>query len=302
MSDIASADAGLVGFKLAKAHPMAIPAWAIFSLVSSVLITVLLITMAGPALMEMQQYQPGPNPDPADLARIYGGLGQAGLVVLPLSLVFGGIIYAAASRLVLKPEDRGFGWLKLGADEFRQMLVLLVVWILMFLAYLAVVVLVAVVAAVGSMVAPILGVLLASLGVIAAIGAMFYLAVRLSLASPATFASGRLSIGESWRLTKGKFWPLFGAYIIAFIMTIIVSLAAMAVFFVVAGIPFGFSTVGATMMSPDMSSTATMFTGVGIAYFIWSAIVSGFTNLLFLTPAPTLYAQIKGVSADSVFE
>ncbi|HYE46668.1 MAG TPA: hypothetical protein VEA44_12950 [Caulobacter sp.] len=294
MAEISSTDAGLVGFNLARSHPMVIPAWAILDLISSVVIVTLLISLAGPALMEAQNFQPGADLDAARVAEVYGRLAPAGLLVIPLSLFFGGILYAGASRLVLRPEDRGFGWLKLGGDEFRQMLLLLVIGLIFMLAYLAVGVVVGLVAGLGAVASPQIGILLAVLGGLLGIGFLIWLAVRLSLASPATFALGRLAIGESWRLTKGRFWSLLWAYVLAIIMAIIVGAAAMALFFVVAGIPFGFANAGAAIMSPDMTSMATMFTGVGIAYFIWSAVVSGLTNLIFLTPAPTLYAQLKG--------
>ena len=45
-------------------------------------------------------------------------------------------------------------------------------------------------------------------------GAMIYAEVRLSLAFPLTFMRRSFVIGEAWRLTRGRFWTLFGAYFI----------------------------------------------------------------------------------------
>jgi hypothetical protein len=44
--------------------------------------------------------------------------------------------------------------------------------------------------------------------------AMIYIEVRLSLAFPLTFLRRSFVVGEGWRLSKGRFWTLFGAYFI----------------------------------------------------------------------------------------
>ena len=39
--------------------------------------------------------------------------------------------------------------------------------------------------------------------------------MRTSLAGPANFDTGRLGLVQSWRMTRGRFWPLLGAATLA---------------------------------------------------------------------------------------
>ena len=56
-----------------------------------------------------------------------------------------------------------------------------------------------------------------------------WLYVRLSLAYPLTLLRGKIIIGESWRLTKGHTLPLFGAYLVIFLVVIAISAIVAAV-------------------------------------------------------------------------
>ena len=53
-------------------------------------------------------------------------------------------------------------------------------------------------------------------------------------------------------------------------------------------------TAAKAVFEPDMSSMASMFPPVGIAYYIWQAILSGITLVITSTVAPTIYRQITG--------
>ena len=49
-----------------------------------------------------------------------------------------------------------------------------------------------------------------------------WVGVRLSLATPMTFAEHRISLRDAWDLTRGRFWPLFGMILLAVIFYIII--------------------------------------------------------------------------------
>jgi hypothetical protein len=53
-----------------------------------------------------------------------------------------------------------------------------------------------------------------------------WLEVRLSLAFPLTVMRGRIVIGEAWRASRGRFWTLFGAYIVIFLLMLVLWIAA----------------------------------------------------------------------------
>lgn len=299
MASFSATDAGLVGFKVARENPMAVVAWALLSLVSTVVTSVIMATLAGSALNEFREIgTQGSSPDPQTLMAAYGQLAPAFLLIVPVSLIFSGILYGAANRVILRPSEAGFGGLKLGGDEFRQILALLLVFVLLLGAYFVAVIAVVVVAALGTIINPWLGGLLAVLAGLAALGVLFMGIVRLSLISPIAFATGKITLQESWRMSKGHFWPMLGAYVLALVMGVIVSVLIMAIFFGIAALVFGFKEAGAVVMNPDMSSLAALISPLMIAYFLVNAIASALTSMIFLCPAAVIYQQLRGTGAE----
>ncbi|RYF90493.1 MAG: hypothetical protein EON95_16820, partial [Caulobacteraceae bacterium] len=233
MSEFSATDAGLAGFRILREKPMVMPAWAIVSLAISILSVVVMVLLAGPALMEVQEIAKATTPDPEAMVAAYGRMAPALLLILPIAIIGYSVLYAAASRIVLRPADRGFGWMKFGADEVRQGLAMVLVFLILTGVYLVAALAAGVFIALGAMVNPALGVLVGLLAVLGALGIVVYVAVRLSLVSPATFATGRVDIRAAWQLTKGRFGPLFGAYLLASVLGIIVSVVGVGVFFLI---------------------------------------------------------------------
>jgi hypothetical protein len=61
-------------------------------------------------------------------------------------------------------------------------------------------------------------------GILLVVGAFVWLEVRLSLAFPLTLLRRKIIIGESWRLSRGRFWTLFGAYLAIFVIIVVISI------------------------------------------------------------------------------
>ncbi len=300
-SGISATDAGLSGFKILREKPMVWPAWAIASMAISILTAILMVTLAGPALAEITELSRSATPDPQALFPLYAKLGPAMLAIAPIFLAFYAVLYAAASRIVLRPEDRGFGWMKLGGDEVRQGLALIAISLILIGAYLGVIIAAALLGAVAGMISPVLGGLIAVLAFLAALGGLIYVAIRLSFVSPATFATGRIDIRAAWALTKGRVGTLFGAYLLSLVMAIIIGVVGTGAFFLVGMLVFGLADTAKAVLEPDMTSMSTMFPPASIAYYIWSAVVSGITAVIAMAPAPTLYRQIVG-GEQTVFD
>ena len=51
----------------------------------------------------------------------------------------------------------------------------------------------------------------------------------MSLSFPLTLLRGRITISESWRLTRGRFWILFRAYLLLYLLLMILTLGVAAV-------------------------------------------------------------------------
>ncbi|MBV9882970.1 MAG: hypothetical protein JO276_08185 [Sphingomonadaceae bacterium] len=152
----------------------------------------------------------------------------------------------------------------------------------MFVAMLVMGIVVAIVAvATGSPAA--LATLLVVFGLILMCGTL-YAEVRISLAFPLSFVRRDFIIGEAWRLSRGRFWTLFGAY---FVLALLYSvLASLLLGLAIAPLV---SELTQASQSPDAIRAAfqhelELVTGpsaVGIAVWLGFALLGGLALALF---------------------
>lgn len=289
---LSSGDLAFEGFAIAGREPRSILAWALvmagFVLVSAVT----MVLIAGPAMMQMSALQrAGGRPDPAlalgSLARTF----PATLLLLAISLFVYGAIYAAVNRAVLRPTEGGFGHLGVGRAELRQAGVLALVWLILGGVYLACIILGFIVVLGARLVSPPLAVVAGLLVGLGALALLLFLAVRLSLASPLALDRGRIDLGAAWRLTRGAFWPLLGAYVLAAIFCVLIMIGVFVVVAVMAGV---FGGGAGALFRPDMSSLGAYF---GVAQLINILVSSAAYGLIFpvmLGPPARAYAQLTG--------
>lgn len=217
-------DAAFEGFRVVRRHPMALIFWAVFYAVMMIAALALVGGSIIGLMNAAQSLETSGASSPEAFMPVLASYMAILAVVLPVSLIASTMIYAAVSRAVLRPSEGAFGFLRLGMDEVR----VLVVSIVLFLVFMvmSVVVFGALGVVIGLTAAadmPALWLLVVLLG-FAGIGLFIWLAVRLSLAVPITMAERRIAIFDSFAFTKGKFWPLLGMALLAGVMSIVVSL------------------------------------------------------------------------------
>jgi hypothetical protein len=287
-------DCAFEGFRLTRRAPLAVLSWAaayavfiglMFLLVGPHFVTVLSV------ITEMQaQGQTEPSPEDVErLAQAYGVIiGWA----MPLGLLFSAVISTAIARSVIRPEDRKFGYLRVGKDELRvlgaSLLVSLIMFAVTFVGFMIVTV-----ATAGAMALPALwlAVVLLSLAII---GLLIWLSVRLSLVVPSTFAEGRIMLKPAFAMTGKKvFWPLLGMAIIAGIMAMLVGLLGSAV-----AAPLSLMVGGSEqVVAMQGASVPSLLSALGpmlAVSVVVQAVLSAAQIVIMYAPFSAAYLQLKG--------
>jgi hypothetical protein len=288
-------EAAFEGFRLVKREPKSVLAWAAVQLVFGLALTAVMVSVLGP-LQAATLSASGTNPDPVAALQNVGRMFGVLALLTPVYLIYIGVVTGAVYRAVLRPEEKGLARLKLGADELR----LVGTWLLMGLLYFGMAFVLAFVAAFVTSAAgvrsPLVSLLpLLVLLVVALIG------VRLSFAGPMTFAERKIRLLSSWRATKGKFWPLLGCYVLAFIFVLIIYLVLASIGFAGALASAGGSPTQAVqaLFRPQVGSLQSYFTPVRLGLAVVSAGLSASMYAIMLAPAARAYKDIAGVTPQS---
>ncbi len=297
MSRFSVSQMAMTGFRVVRENPAAVALWALLQAVGMFAVLGAMVSLIGGPFARLQSLsrEPGASPDPHLITELMTQFVPFLLVILPLSLAFGAVTSAAMNRIVLRPRDKAFGFLRIGAAEWRQFLLGLQVMLVAAGAYVAVI-LAVIVGAVGigfaSKAAPVAGVLLAVAGGLGLVAAAIYVTVRLSLASARTFATGRVDLFGSWDVTRGHFWPILGTYVLAVFLAIVVMSMGSAVVFCIAAVTTGLGPTSDAMIHPDMATPASYFTPSQIVYLALNAVVSALVLPIQATPAAAMYAAL----------
>jgi hypothetical protein len=206
MTAFAPTAAALEGFRLIRREPRAALVWMLLWL-AVVMATTMAVAIGPPVILTHGRAYSSPD----DIVRKFGPAALLFLVVWATTTV-------AAYRIVLRPQDRRYFFLRLGVDELRLMIMTVASAILILVfggapAYLLLV-----------LADPLMRALPALARDIARVGALLtvcvdvWLGVRLSLIAVETVAERRFHLSAYWPLTRGRFWYLLACYAWCFVM------------------------------------------------------------------------------------
>jgi hypothetical protein len=130
------------------------------------------------------------------------------------------------------------------------------------------------------------------------LGVIIHVAVRLSLAPVITFDRGRLSILDSWPMTRGCFWRLCGAYVLAIACVVVVAVLALMVFLPVAGIVVitsggSLADVGEIIRIPEENTFAAHFEPLRVAYMLVSSLFNALWYAVIAAPGAYAYRALQ---------
>jgi hypothetical protein len=296
MTAFSPTDAAFEGFRLTRERPGAVLIWAGAYVVFSLAMAVAAVSFVGPELAQFQALQQ--SPDAAATLVLLNKLTPFYAIVIPSLIVFFAILTCAIYRAILRPEDRGFGYLRLGADEFRMMQ-LEVIYFLLWLAAVFFVTLAVglVVATLGAIAGPAAG-LLSVLARAAALAVSLWIFVRLSLAGPMTFAERRLFVFKSWPVTGRAFWPLCGAYLLAFALGAVIFVLMAVIYYAIVAVAV--RATGGEIAGTNISSLRALLTIPALVSEVLNAAMMSIFYVVILSPSAIAYRQLAAVKPNQV--
>jgi hypothetical protein len=312
MADFSGGAAITSGFRLISRRPGAVLLWGLVYVLLAVVPQFLLMGPMLPDILAayreaLQNAQAGgaPGASTPDMLRLQQEMGRFQPLQIGLSLISFAIVNSAVYRAILDPDKRTFGSLRLGMQELWVGLTLIAFYALVILAAVVAVVVVGVVAGAAGATggAPSWGGGLAVfLAICGAVFLLIWICLRLSLALPMTFAERRFRLLESWGLTRGLGWKLFGVALALACIIIALEFALMLVVLSIVGVMGAghIQAVQAFLEHPpaDWASRAAPIL-VGICAFY--VLLMGLVFAIMTAPFAEIYRELAAPQDAKVF-
>lgn len=299
-------DFAFKGIDIIKTNPMAVLVWGAVSTGFSVLMSVLMVIIAGPQLAALQNIDESQG---AEALMQFGAMGPVFMIAAIGGLLTTAIVQSAIFRSQFEPDAQGLAFLRFGGDEVRQVIAI-VLWFLAFILFyflflLALMLFMAIMGFIGSL-SSILGGILMVLVSITGLVTFFFILSRWSLAMVQSYAEKKINILGSFKLTKGHGWTLLGGYILLFLVVLVMLIVFYVVIFglvMAIGLSGDFMTTFQQMAQPDMSSVSGLFTPMFIIQTLLGVAVSGvFSTLAYGATVAAYRTLVPDIKASaSVF-
>ncbi|HWE99732.1 MAG TPA: hypothetical protein VG248_08045 [Caulobacteraceae bacterium] len=291
MGEFSIPEVALSGFRIVRGHPRALLAWAPLMLLVSLAVS-LAAVQTGVAGLDLVHVAQDPQAAEQAMSRIAPFL----LFSAPLMLLLNAVLYAAMNRAVFDPGASRFGYLRLGADELRQLGLQLLFMLVMLTIYVLVMIAGGMFTLIGGLAGGIAGSVFAAVAVVAGAVVVVAAVVRFSLAFPLTFVSGHIGLAASWRLSQGRGARMFLAYALATALALFVAILG-AVIEVAIGELVGGGTTETGLNPGAVATLASLATPAFISTQIINALINALIAPVLLTPPAVLLSRLQPAGA-----
>ncbi|MCR5877680.1 hypothetical protein [Phenylobacterium sp. J367] len=281
-----SIDAALrSGFSLARREWKTVLAWGAGAFGLAILMQLLIMGPALPGYIA----EVGTDPEGAAAAMEEAMLAHAWLtypLMILAAFVTLALFYGAVCRAMLRPDERGFFYLRFGRGELWLLLTALALYGLMLLALIPAALLVGLVVAGISMAGgtPWFWAILLCLPL--GIGGL-YVAARLSPAWIMAWDEERFVLADAWRLTRGHGWRIVLMMLALFFLLLIVMLVVLIPSAIVA-----FILVSVAGMAGGVGGTLVLAV-LALAALVWISAYYGVFYTVALAPYVEVYRELK---------
>lgn len=285
MSGFSASDAAISGFRFIARQPKTVAIWAGVLLAYELVWGGLAVGLASDQLTLLRAFSRANGQDPTAAMAMLPSVSLILLFGLLALLGLGSLLFTAAYRAFLRPGEPRYGYIRFGPDELR-IAGLIVLWLALGVGGSFVIAFVTgLLAALGEVMPKVVEVLYLVIVMALALCAFVYPVVRLSLSMPLTMDDHHIRLLESWKLTRGRFWPLFCAYALA-------ALLILLLFFTVWGVVAIIVAVVAVALHIDLSNFQGLFsadTSSLAAYFSPASLVAAALNAFALAAGLAIF-------------
>ena len=235
-------DFAFEGFRIIRQKPILILFWGFVSLLLSAAMQWVMISMFGPIMDQMMAVTSGgatatsAAQATAQLS-LFAKILPAYGVMAVASLAYYAVMNCAVFRAVLDSKDSGFGYLRLGGDELRQLVVMVLFFIIFIVIYIVAIIIASILGGIlgaiitgGAGNSPAAVAMIVLLVLLLVLLPLIWFAVRMSFYTVHAFATKKIDLFGSWKYTKGRFWILFAGYLVSFVMAMLVMALFWAIF------------------------------------------------------------------------
>ena len=291
------------GFSLIRREPVAVVIWAAILVGFSVLRLLVYLPLYG--ALANQFGRTGSTPD---IQAMLPQMQQAQAFGLLLSIVGIGLntmLACAVFRAILRPEDRGFVYLKFGSTELLLFVFTIGAFIALFIGLLVLLIPVGIIAGIAAAASGPANVaatgVFVLIGLLMSFGVMLYFALRLSLLGPLMVDENQFRIGEAWALTKGKVGSLFLIGLVLFLMLVV---AELVTFGVGAGLLFasigGIANLRGSFQQSGPEILAHFAPVIGVVGLLFVLLIAIFLPVA-IAPWALAYRDLKKVDLAAAF-